>query len=143
MEKIILPQGSEIDLDKSSNTEIVLKKMEEKKMHNYFDIALNGDIDKTFLTITSTDSQSEKIRAISQLHILAEYYNRVHAWGWKPDFYNQKQAKFYARWSLLRDELESISLVSVSTSEPVWASYELIQLAYMHNKGIFEKALKP
>jgi hypothetical protein len=142
MEKIILPEGFEIDLDKSSNTEIVLKKIEEKKFYQYADIAAFDPNCNLTTQIKATPALYDKIHSISQLHVLAEYYNRVHANGWVPDFNDRKQEKIHGRWNLFRDEFELISLVSVNTSEPAWASREIIELAYKHNKEIFEKALK-
>jgi hypothetical protein len=143
MEKIILPEGFEIDLDKSSNAEIVLKKVEKLKMYNYFDIALNGDIDKTVITITSTYAQAEKIVAIARLYILSEYYNRVHANGWVPDWDNLNQKKVHAICRLSSNEIEDEGSYNFCSCNPVWASNDLLYLAYKHNPEIFHKALKP
>ena len=135
MEKIILPKGFEIDLEKSSNTEIVLKKREENKLYRLSDIISQSDI--AFL---DSKKQRQRLTAISHLHILAEYYNRVHANGWVPDF-KDNLPKWYVSWDVENDRLHLHDSYSIKSCNPVWASEALIKRAYACNRDIFHKAL--
>ena len=104
--KIEIPEGYEIDKDKSTFEKIVFKKVEEKltyekiadklfqyKKHYY--IADDGSIMRTSIgwscpNTASTERQLKILLAINKLMNVANYLNN----GWKPDWDDHTQLKY-------------------------------------------------
>lgn len=159
---IKLPEGFEVDKENSTDTEIVLKESakpfnpktweEIQKVHSinnktqYF-ISFLGDIDYTEDDLVKygrahlpSKRIAEKIRALCQLHIIADFYNG----DWKPTYDNRSTSmKYSPYWNGSTNKLEIISFMTASDSMPVFKTYESTKEAYEHNKEIFETALKP
>ena len=161
--KIIkLPEGFEVDKEKSTDTEIVLKESnkpfnpktwEEIQKFNadnnkcqYFVNALGNTIETNENLVRFGRSNlpskhiAEKIRALCQLYVIAEYYNG----DWEP-MYDDKSTsvKHSPYWDGSTNKLGIISFRTASDCMPVFKNYESIKEAYNHNKEIFETALKP
>ena len=162
--KIILPEGFVVDFENSTDTEIVIKKIEEKKALTWKEIQEeNKKGESLFINISSvsngnmylgaaskyvksqlpTGHIAEKVLALCQMHVIADYYNRVYADGWVADWKDKDQDKWYVSWDNDIDVIVTASLYALSDTFPVFASEELIQMAYHNNIEIFEKALKP
>lgn len=165
-DKIKLPEGWVIDPENSTDTEIAIKqkekskaltweKIQKKNMENemyQFYLTAQGvicptnagdDLIENSKTHLPSLKIAEKIRALCQMHVIAEYYNRVYANGWVADWKDSDQFKWYMSWDNDVDVIVTASLYSLSDTFPVFASKELIQMAYENNKEIFETALKP
>lgn len=82
---------------------------------------------------------AEKIRALCQLYIIAEYYNE----GWEPDWDDADQQKYLAFWSNFKKRITTTGIYQLSISFPVFKSAEILKAAYEANRVIFETALKP
>lgn len=84
--KITIPEGYEIDKENSTFECIKFK----RKELTYEDIAerLKGDNNIHFYSLT--DAQSDKLKALHKLMIVADYLNN----GWKPDWRDANQMKY-------------------------------------------------
>lgn len=162
LKTIKLPEGFEVDKEKSTDTEIVLKESnkpfnpktwEEIQKFNadnnkcqYFVNALGNTIETNENLVRFGRSNlpskhiAEKIRALCQLYVIAEYYNG----DWEP-MYDDKSTsvKHSPYWDGSTNKLGIISFRTASDCMPVFKNYESIKEAYNHNKEIFETALKP
>lgn len=161
--KIIkLPEGFEVDKEKSTDTKIVLKESNkpfnpktweeiqkfnaDNNKYQYFISSLGGinkineDLVEFGKGHLPSEHIAEKIRALCQLYIIAEYYNG----DWE-SMYDDRLAsiKYSPYWNSLINKLEIISFRTVSDCMPIFKTYESIKEAYEHNKEIFETALKP
>ena len=161
---IELPEGFVIDTEKSTDTKIVVKAViEEQKTEckTYEEIqAYNSKLGKTQFFISSlghimpyvlhegvrapftsnhvpSKEIAEKMIALCQLYIMAEYYND----GWVPDWDNNSEKKFFASYSPGDDIAEFSWSWNYKYGIPVFKSSEILEEAYKHNKEIFKKAL--
>lgn len=158
--KITPPEGYEIDKEASTFDciKFKLKPVEKKNLTweeiqkknvgktQYFTTSV-GDIEKfelgydiEYSTIhIPTERIAEKIRALCQLYIIAEYYNE----GWEPDWDDEDQAKHCPLWSSDLNNIEYDYWYIHSGFFPVFKSAEILKAAYEANREIFETALKP
>ena len=166
MEKIILPEGWEINREKSSENEIVLKKAEVKKALTWADIQqdnsdkhvaqyyMKGNGELVFVNAASipvlfsknhipSQRIAEKIRALCQMYVIADYYNRVYADNWVADWNNLNQEKWHIRWQNDYNRISIDYTYSFSDAIPHFANMDLAREAYENNKEIFQNALKP
>lgn len=160
---IELPDGFVIDTEKSTDTKIVVKAVEEQKTecktyeeiqaHNkmkgklQFYSDYNGNVKEVVIRdgITMdvcknnvpTKEIAEKIIALCQLYIIAEHYND----GWVPDWDNISEKKFFALYDSEGDIAEFRWSYHYKYGIPVFKSMDTIEEAYKHNKEIFKKAL--
>lgn len=156
--KITPPEGYEIDKEASTFYCIKFKPVEKKNLtweeiqeknkgKTQYCINSNGDIASFIYDIglnlsrshVPTERIAEKIRALCQLYIIAEYYNE----GWKPDWNDEDKAKYFP---LLQNNGNGIHIdywYTSSGSFPVFKSKEVLLAAYKANREIFETALKP
>lgn len=105
--KIEIPEGYEIDKDKSTFEKIVFKKVEEKLTYEkiadklfrnkkYYYIASDGGIMKTSIgcscpNTASTRRQLKRLLALNKLMNVAYYLND----GWEPDWNDKSQRKYF------------------------------------------------
>lgn len=150
--KITPPEGYEIDQQKSTLEHIVFKPVDKKPKTweeiQYY-LSSRGDINDLNLgkhvdidiikSHVNTKRQAERIRALCQLYIIADYYND----GWKVDWNNVYERKYYPMWDNHVNEIKTESWFYRSAALPPFKSKELLLKAYEHNKEIFETALKP
>ena len=94
---IDIPKGMEIDVENSDLTKGLVK-FKEKEI-NYIDvcIALNT-ADKSIIV---SDNNYKKIKAISQLIDIAEYYNK----DWRPDW-KYRETKHYIYFDNISNEYD-------------------------------------
>lgn len=159
---IKLPEGFEVDKENSTDTEIVLKESakpftpktweEIQKVHSinnkaqYF-ISAIGNIGNTGNDLVKYGRAhlpsrhiAEKIRALCQLHIIADFYNG----DWKPTYEGVKtNRKCSVGWDNVTNCFKVYIIDILSSSMPVFKDYETAMEAYNNNKRIFETALKP
>ena len=156
----------EIDKSKSSEDVIVLKKIKKEKALTWDEIQQDNsnknvmqyynDSDGSVVPISASsipknysyrsipsERIAEKISALCQMYVIAEYYNRVYANSWIPDWGNKLQDKWYARWDNSINCLLISNVIVWSNVIPYFATEDLAQMAYKNNKEIFETALKP
>ena len=81
------PEGMVIDLENSNLKEGIIKF--RKKDIDYIDVCISLNTCDSPIIVSNTNW--EKIKAISQLMDIADYYNK----GWKPDWNNKHNPKFY------------------------------------------------
>ena len=160
--KITPPEGYEIDMEKSTLEHIIFKPVDKKaktweeiqELHNknekpqyylssrgdinIFNLGKHVDID-TIKSHVNTKRQAEKIRALCQLYIIADYYND----GWEVDWDNQDEGKHVPCWDNITNKIDWNIWVRTSQATPPFKSKELLLKAYESNKEIFETALKP
>lgn len=84
-----------------------------------------------------TQEIAEKIIALCQLYIIAEYYND----GWVPDWEDIIEKKFFALYDTEKDIPEFRWSCRYKYGIPVFKSMDAIEEAYKHNETIFKKAL--
>ena len=158
--KITPPEGYEVDKENSTFDCIKFKPVEKKILTWYeiqktnagkiqFYIDTVGDIAEYHIhqnecwsvlrSNAHTKRIAEKVRALCQLYIIAEWYNE----GWVADFFNIDQPKYYASWINGQERIYISSVTSYSFNTPFFKSIEALRLAYESNKEIFETALKP
>lgn len=160
--KITPPEGYEIDKEKSTLEHIVFKPVDKKaktweeiqelnfKNHKkQFYVSWDGEIDdfppyEKALTLNTlnhvnTQRQAEKIRALCQLYIIADYYNN----GWEADWNDMDEKKYSPLWDIKEKRFTPLSTWWMVGSNPVFKSAEILLEAYENNKEIFETALKP
>ena len=165
MEKLTInvPEGHEIDIEKSDLTkgevyfkpvvkkdlswEEIQKLKDNSKTLQYFPGACcvleYCFKDKTNVNYTQnhlpTKRIAEKILALCQLHIIAEYYNE----GWEPDWNNSAEVK----WAFIVTGKQAVDFIPYHTTsigyEPYFKTRGCLMRAYNANKEIFETALKP
>lgn len=161
---IELPDGFVIDTEKSTDTKIVVKAIEQKQetecktyeeiqAHNkmkgklQFYSDYNGNVKEVVIRdgITMdvcknnvpTKEIAEKIIALCQLYIIAEYYND----GWVPDWKDPNEIKLFAYLNTYEDRIFFTDNYTYFPGFPAFKSMEVIEEAYKHNKEIFKKAL--
>lgn len=159
---IELPDGFVVDTEKSTDTKIVVKAVEQKtKCKTYEEIQryniMNGKMQyyinglghimsfklndgimlHSTLNHVPTREIAEKIIALCQLYIIAEYYND----GWVPDWNNNSERKFFASYFPVDDTFNPTGTWYYMQGGPYFKSEEAIKEAYKHNKEIFKKAL--
>ena len=81
------PKGMVIDVENSNLKEGIIKF--RNKDINYIDVCIS--LNTCDSPIIVSNNNWEKIKAISQLMDIADYYNK----GWKPDWNNNHNPKFY------------------------------------------------
>lgn len=161
---INVPEGHEIDVEKSDLTkgEVYFKPVVKKDLswkeiqaYNCVKVTMQYYINP-FGTIASATADSfsciyrmlshlptkriaEKILALCQLHIIAEYYNE----GWEPDWNNSAEVK----WAFIVTGKQAVDFIPYHTTsigyEPYFKTRGCLMRAYNANKEIFETALKP
>lgn len=113
---------------------------------NTHQLDITSDRIKQLSHATNSYDQSEKLRAIAQIMVIADYYNG----DWKADWNDGEQAKYQV--SLLNNLNAGISKTGMSIGAistfyydgtPVFKSWDLAWRAYENNKEIFETALMP
>ena len=85
---IDIPEGMEIDLEKSNLTKGIIK---FKQNTTYEDICNTLKLDKNCTGIIVNKNNIHKLCAISKLINIAKYYNK----DWKPDWSKQSESKYY------------------------------------------------
>lgn len=88
---------------------------------------------------TNTQHQSEKIRAIAQMMVIADYYNG----DWKANWGNEHVEKHFVLWDMVKSEVYFGYCGNRSYAMVYFKTEELAKKAYANNKEIFETALKP
>lgn len=84
------PKGMVIDVENSNLKEGIIKF--RNKDIDYRDVCASlNTCDNPIIPIIVSNTNWEKIKAISQLMDIADYYNK----GWKPDWNNKNKLKFY------------------------------------------------
>ena len=164
--EIIIPEGWEIDLKKSGNGKVVLREVEKPKTKTWREvqeIAAGNKTKQYFITgrkgvrdfkmcedgiIFSynhlpTSRAAEKIAALCQMYILADYYNREYADGWVANWENEDQYKYVPKWNGYLDKIDHEIILRVSDVLPAFASAKILMDCYNNNKEVFEAALKP
>ena len=156
--KITPPDGYEIDKEASTFDCIKFKPVEKRNLtweeiqeknkgKMQYCITSNGSISSFVFDVglnlsrshVPTERIAEKIRALCQLYIIAEYYNE----GWEPDWNDEDQAKHCPLWSSDLNNIEYDYWYIHSGFFPVFKSAEILKAAYEANREIFETALKP
>lgn len=84
---INIPEGMVIDVENSNLKEGIIKF--RNKDIDYIDVCIS--LNTCDSPIIVSNNNWEKIKAISQLMDIADYYNK----GWKPDWNNKHNPKFY------------------------------------------------
>lgn len=164
LKTIELPEGFVIDKDKSTDTKIVIKAINEERprcktyeeIQRYnlsrgieqFYVDIYGSVGSSFLNkdmriesvynhVPSSEI-AEKIIALCQLYVIAEYYND----GWVPDWKNNSEMKYYPTY------VASIDCIAVQWTSilrkgvPFFETEDLLREAYDNNKEIFKAALE-
>lgn len=128
-----LPKGTVID---PKTTDLSKGKIGIKKERPYkYDDILSPFIDRR-----------AKYRAYSKLTLLAEYYNKVYANGWEPDWDNHNQQKYYIVKSFTVKSF-AFSCYHVESNcrffagNPIFATKELANQAFANNRELFEAYL--
>ena len=85
---INIPEGMEIDLEKSNLTKGIIK---FKQNTTYEDVENTLKLDKNCTGIIVNKNNIHKLCAISKLMNIAKYYNK----DWKPDWSKQSESKYY------------------------------------------------
>lgn len=160
--KIEVPEGFEIDKDKSTFEKIVFKpikkgdlsweeiqELNKKKSKTQFYIKGHAGVEPYMVTratgtkYTRNHLPSEKIAnkmlALCQMHIIAEYYNE----GWEPDWSNHDELKITGAWNIKNGKIYGAVWCILLHPVPIFKSEEVLMRAYNANKEIFETALKP
>jgi hypothetical protein len=160
--KITPPEGYEIDKEKSNLEHIVFKPVDKKpktwkeiqelirdKRKRQFFISSSAEIAEfnsrpdfhadQLRNNLNTQRQAEKIRALCQLYIIADYYND----GWEADWSDENEGKYVPCWDNLTNKIDWNIWVCTSHATPPFKSAKLLLEAYENNKEIFETALKP
>lgn len=88
---IDIPEGMEIDLENSDLSKGIIK-LKHKNL-TYEDILQAYTIEYGSLVVSSRNI--DKLLAVSKLMDIAKYYNK----GWKPDFDNDGESKYYIGYS--------------------------------------------
>lgn len=81
----------------------------------------------------NTKRQAEKLRAIAQLMVIADYYNKLPG----------EEEWVEPHWRNDSNELGKIRIYTLSFCSPRFKNYDLLMEAYKHNREIFETALRP
>ena len=156
--KITPPEGYEVDKENSTFDCIKFKQVEKKNLtwqeiqdknlgktqfyiNSYgstVDIKLT-DLYKHNKTHIPSKHIAEKVIALCQLHIIAEWYND----GWVADWNNREQKKYSILFNNNENRIVIYAISFVSDTNPIFKSEEALQAAYEANKEIFETALKP
>jgi len=105
-----------------------------------------NDIDRLYYrNWVNTQRQAEKLNAIAQLMVIADYYND----GWEP---RDMEVIYIPAYVSLRDygirnvdgyDVVPITIKGNHYGVPCFRSFELAEKAIKNNKEIFETALKP
>jgi hypothetical protein len=162
--KIVLPVGFEIDLERSKGNEVYMREIPKKEAKTWEEIqkesadsrtqqyVIDGNGSVIFAPIRDSRWSrahipstriAEKIRALCQMHLIAEYYNRVYGNNWVADYTKENQVKHYPTWRNNTNQLERNCHFLNSGTNPVFATEKILMMAYENNKEIFETALKP
>lgn len=84
---INIPEGMEIDVENSDLEKGVIK-FKNKEL-TYVDVCISLDTEESSVIVSNTNL--EKVKAISKLMDIADYYNK----GWKPNWNNDRENKYY------------------------------------------------
>ena len=115
--------------------EVVNKKPEPKRLVNIWDIEELPSLDKRAL-IGIKAKHTNKLKALSRIMILADYYNQ----GWEADWSNSDQKKWLVKQTSNRLIVDDYRFVNFGF--PPFKSEELLRTAIDNNREIFEAALK-
>ncbi len=92
------PKGMVIDVENSNLKEGIIKF--RNKDIDYRDVCIS--LNTCDSPIIVSNNNWKKIKAISQLMDIADYYNK----GWKPDWKNPDSLKFYIWYDTLREKYD-------------------------------------
>ena len=84
---INIPSGMEIDVENSNLKEGIIKF--KKKKIDYVDVCISLNTEESPIIVSNTSC--EKLKAISKLMDIADYYNK----GWKQNWNNIDEHKFF------------------------------------------------
>lgn len=101
---INIPSGMEIDVENSNFKEGIIKF--KKKKIDYVDVCISLDTEESHIIVSNTNR--EKLMAISKLMDIADYYNK----GWKPNWKNMDEHKFF----ILYDNIDKIYTTDYNTT---------------------------
>lgn len=90
---IDIPEGMEIDVENSDLSEGIVKL--KKKGITYENVEDALKLGKNCKSIIINESNASKLVALNKLMNIANYYNK----GWKPDFCNNGEDKYYIGYS--------------------------------------------
>lgn len=90
---INIPSGMEIDVENSNFKEGIIKF--NKKKIDYVDVCISLNTEESPIIVSNTNC--EKLKAISKLMDIADYYNK----GWKPNWNNGSEIKCYISFDTL------------------------------------------
>ena len=150
--KIEVPEGYEIDKEKSTFEKIVFKSVEKKyltwdeiqfincegniKQYYIDDISIIGSTRagdcKYSKNQVPSESDAKRMLALSQALVIADYYNTLDE--------SKETARFVLRYSHSRKEIQNMTSYAF---EPMFKTKELAEEAYKANKEIFNTLLIP
>lgn len=93
---INIPEGMEIDVESSDLNNGIIKF--KKKEIDYIDVCISLDTGGSPIIVSNTNC--EKVKAISKLMDIADYYNG----NWKPNWSNNKEGKFYISYNFIHND---------------------------------------
>ena len=157
---ITIPDGFEVDLEKTTSSSIVLKKkekeiltweeiqeenMKREKVQYYLSPAGNTSAIKLNTTVPTrilnnnvpSEREIERLTARCKLTIIADYYNE----GWVPS--KTSEMRYYICYSVGDDKYVISAFFAHIAGDVYFKTRELAEKALEHNKEIFEAYLKP
>ena len=108
---INIPSGMEIDVENSNLKEGIIKF--KKKKIDYVDVCISLNTEESPIIVANTNC--EKLKAISKLMDIADYYNK----GWKPNWNNIDEHKFF----IIYDNIDKIYTTDYNTTFSINAVY--------------------
>jgi len=141
---IEIPEGYEIDKEKSTFEKIVFKLL-NKECNTWEEIIDKYEKqNKTTWFIENTETMNtlpseeitEQILALCQLHLIADYYNN----GWKPDWNNFDEDKWYVHYNFDINHFCINYRLYILINTVHFKSKELAEKALKYNEEIFKKA---
>ena len=122
---INIPEGMEIDLEKSNLTKGIIK---FKQNTTYEDIENTLKLDKNCTGIIVNKNNIHKLCAISKLMNIAKYYNK----DWKPDWSNIDKYKYYIIYNGGDDTYE-VDYNSIYTNSNIYFKNKEDAIAVINN----------
>lgn len=110
---IDIPEGMEIDLENSDLTKGIVKF--KKKDITYENVEDALKLGKNCSGIVAHEDNISKLGALNRLMNIAKYYNE----GWKPDWVNPGQLKYYIYYSHENDKYQ-IGATTSSNYGSIW-----------------------
>ena len=122
---INIPEGMEIDLEKSNLTKGIIK---FKQNTTYEDVENTLKLDKNCTGIIVNKNNIHKLCAISKLMNIAKYYNK----DWKPDWSNIDKYKYYIIYNGGDDTYE-VDYNSIYTNSNIYFKNKEDAIAVINN----------